>query len=148
MLTVRTGAEPGELPALYQIEIECFSKPFRWSEKAFRRAVEAAVPAGNLWVADEDGRVLGYLLATESGAEARIETVNVAATARRRGIASRLVAACEKSFRRRGYKRVGLEVHTDNPAYLLYWSLGYRPSGFKRNYYSLGAHALTMTKPL
>ena len=47
MLTVRTGAEPGELPALYQIEIECFSKPFRWSEKAFRRAVEAAVPAGN-----------------------------------------------------------------------------------------------------
>ena len=86
------------------------------------------------------------MLAAEDGGKISIETVNIPNAYRRRGIASKLVAACEKDARKRGFSEIKLDVWTDNPAQLLYFQLGYRVCGFKRNYYRLRTHAISMSK--
>lgn len=148
MLSIRTSYAPDEVPALYAIECECFGKEFRWTEKAFRSTLAAAKAKRNIWIADMGGKPAGFLLAGDEAGRAHIETVNVTELHRRKGIATKLIAACEKGFHRRGYGEIKLEVHTDNPAYIIYFNLGYRVTGFKHNYYRLGAHAITMTKAL
>jgi ribosomal protein S18 acetylase RimI-like enzyme len=149
MLTIRDSFEDGELPVLYQIEVECFTKEFRWMETVFKRAMVSARKNGFVWVAYISGRVAGYLLAGEvSSGKVSIETVNIAKVHRRKGIASKLIAVCERDMKKRGYKEVKLEVHVDNPAQLLYWNLGYRVNGFKRNYYKIREHAVSMAKKL
>src|SRR5271157_4800998 len=133
MLTIRDSFEDGELPVLYQIEVECFTKEFRWMETVFKRALTSARKNGFVWVAYIGGRVAGYLLAGED---------------RRKGIASKLIAVCEREMKKRGYKEIKLEVHVDNPAQILYFNMGYRVNGFKRNYYKIKEHAISMSKKL
>jgi len=148
VLTIRDTFEDGELPVLYQIEIECFDKEFRWVNSVFKRAVLAARKEGFIWVAYIGDRVAGYLLAGQESGKCHIETVNISKIHRRKGIASKLIAVCEREMKKRGYKEVRLEVHVDNPAQLLYFHLGYRVNGFKRNYYKMKEHAISMTKKL
>lgn len=141
-----TGAE--ELPALYEIEKECFVGSFRWSRDLFGKTLLSAAQKNNVWIAEEDGKIVGFLLADETGSKGHIETVNIPKAARRRGIASELIAVCEKEFKKRGRIEIALEVHTENPAQILYHKLGYRVTGFRRHYYKLHCHALTMAKKL
>lgn len=148
MLTIRDSFEDGELPVLYQIEVECFTKEFRWMETVFKRALTSARKNGFVWVAYIGGRVAGYLLAGEEGGKASIETVNIPKVHRRKGIASKLIAVCERKMKERGYKEIKLEVHVENPAQIVYFNLGYRVSGFKRNYYKIKEHAISMSKKL
>jgi GNAT superfamily N-acetyltransferase len=46
---------------------------------------------------------------------------------RRKGVAGRIIRACEQEARRRGFSRMGLSVHLEGnvPARLLYEGLGY-----------------------
>lgn len=148
MLTIRNQYDDSELPLLYEIERECFTKEFRWTERVFTKALEYARTRGNVWTAYTSGKLCGFLLAGEENKKAHIETVNIPLAHRRKGIASRLIAACEKDMKKRGFSEIRLEVYTENPAQLLYWQLGYRVSGFRRNYYRLGHHAVSMTKKL
>ena len=67
---------------------------------------------------------------------------------RRKGVASKLISGCEKAAKQRGCGEMRLEVHTENPAQVLYFQLGYRVCGFKRNYYGLRRHAVSMVKAL
>ena len=74
--------------------------------------------------------------------------MNVSRVHRRKGIASKLIAAAEHDLKKRGFKEITLEVHTENRALILYFELGYRVCGFKRNYYKLRQHAVSMSKKL
>lgn len=149
MFKIRTTLEDSELPALYEIERECFTKEFRWSQRLFYKEVKAAAAKGNLYISEiQGGRVAGYLLAAEESGKAHIETVNIRLIHRRKGVASMLISACEADMKKRGFKEIKLEVHTDNPAFILYFNLGYRVTAFKRHYYRLNSHALSMSKPL
>jgi hypothetical protein len=42
MFTIRNQYDDGELPLLYEIEKECFTKEFRWTEKVFKKTLEYA----------------------------------------------------------------------------------------------------------
>jgi len=155
VFAIRTTFEDDELPALYEIEKECFTEEFRWSERVMKRALLSARdadpqknPRNYVWIATISGRLAGYLLAGTEDGEVTIETVNIPKRARRKGVASRLIAACEKDMAKRGFKEITLEVSTDNPAQVLYFNLGYRVIGFLRHYYKHGFHALTMSKKL
>lgn len=117
-------------------------------EPVFKRAMISARKGKFVWIAYIGTRIAGYLLAGEESGKASIETVNIAKVHRRKGIASKLIDACERDLRTRGYKVIKLEVWTENPAQILYFQLGYRVSGFKRNYYRLRAHAVSMSKKL
>lgn len=148
MFTIRNQYDDGELPLLYEIEKECFDKQFRWTERVFKKSLEYARTNGNVWVAYISGKLCGFLLAGEENGKAHIETVNIPRIHRRKGIASKLIAACERDMKKRGMKDIRLEVYVENPAQILYFNLGYRVSGFKRNYYRLHHHAVSMTKKL
>jgi ribosomal protein S18 acetylase RimI-like enzyme len=146
--TIRNTFEDGELPALYKIERECFDPEFRWSEPMFVKALQAAREQSHVWIAMVSGRIAGYLLAGDENGKVLIETANVARAHRRKGIATKLIAACERDMRKRGYTEVKLEVWTENPAMILYFNLGYRVCGFKKDYYRPHTHAVSMIKKL
>lgn len=148
MLEIRNSFEDSELPVMYEIEKECFSKEFRWVESVFKRTFLIARKSKFVWTAYIGGRVAGYLLAGTNEKKANIETVNVSRVHRRKGIASKLIAAAEHDLKKRGFKEITLEVHTENRALILYFELGYRVCGFKRNYYKLRQHAVSMSKKL
>lgn len=148
LFTIRNTFEDSELPALLDIERECFTKEFQWAEPVFKRAMVAARKNKYVWVAYIGNKIGGFLLAGEENRKANIETVNIPKIHRRKGIASKLISVCEQDIKKRGFKEIKLEVWTENPAQILYFQLGYRVSGFKRNYYKLRAHAISMTKKL
>jgi [ribosomal protein S18]-alanine N-acetyltransferase len=148
LFTIRNAFEDGELAALYEIECECFSPGFRWAEGAFRQEMAAARKKHLVWLACIGPRIAGYLIAEEAHGGLCVDTCAVSRLHRRKGIASRLMEACEEAARRRGHKGMRLEVHTENPAQVLYFQIGYRVSGFKRNYYGAGKHAVSMAKKL
>jgi ribosomal protein S18 acetylase RimI-like enzyme len=133
---------------LYAIECECFEPEFRWTERVFRKALLDARKKGYVWVATISGRIAGFLLAGKENGKASIETVNIPKVHRRKGVASKLIMACERGMDSRGFKEIKLEVWTENPAFIVYWNLGYRVNGFRRNYYRLHAHAISMSKKL
>jgi ribosomal protein S18 acetylase RimI-like enzyme len=148
LFSIRSTFEDDELAVLYEIEKECFAKEFRWAEPIFKRALLSARKQNFVWVAFIGTRIAGFLLAGDENGKASIETCNVARAHRRKGVASKLIAACERDLKKRGYNEIKLEVWTENPAQLLYFELGYRACGFKRNYYRLHAHAISMSKKL
>jgi len=148
LFTIRNTFVDKELPALYEIERECFAPAFRWTEPLFRQEMQAARKLDLVWVASIGTRIAGFLIAANEGGKINIETANVARVHRRKGVASRLIAACEKAVKDRGHKEMKLEVYTENPAQVLYFQLGYRVGGFKRNYYGMKLHGISMFKKL
>jgi ribosomal protein S18 acetylase RimI-like enzyme len=148
MLTIQDSFENSELPQMYEIEKECFSREFRWVESVFKRSFLIARKDSLVWVAYIGNKMAGYLLAGIENGKAVIETVNITKPHRHKGIASKLIAMCERDLKKRGYKEIRLEVWTENPAQILYFELGYRVCGFKRSFYKVGAHAVSMSKKL
>jgi ribosomal-protein-alanine N-acetyltransferase len=82
--------------------------------------------------------IVGYagLLAPQGGGEADIQTVAVAASARRRGLGRQLVESLLAEARRRGASEVLLEVRADNPgAQQLYREFGFEGIATRPHYY-------------
>jgi ribosomal protein S18 acetylase RimI-like enzyme len=148
LFTIRNSFEDADFPALYEIEKECFPPEFRWAEPVFKQEVMAARQRKLVWVAYIGSKIAGFLVAGQEGNKLSMETCNTSRIHRRKGVASKLIAAYEKAAKQRGIKEVKLEVYTENPAQILYFGLGYRVSGFKRNYYGLKRHAVSMSKKL
>ena len=144
----RNSLDAEELPALYEIEKGCFQAPFLWTRTTFNKSLLTAAKKNNVWIAEESGKVLGFLLADKEFGKGYIDTVDVSPKARGKGISTKLIGLYEAAAKKRGLTEVKLEVNTDNPAQILYFKLGYRVVAFRRNYYKLNYHALTMSKKL
>jgi len=77
---------------------------------------------GAIWVADEDGRLAGYLILVfvvsveHGGLMAEIDELYVCEADRARGTGGRLLAACEEELRRRHCVRLQLQIGLDNEA--------------------------------
>jgi len=70
--------------------------------------------------------IAGYAIAQPFRKTGRIVTLDVLPTARRHGLGSKLILACEDRLRRRGCNDVYLETAVDNePALKLYHKMGY-----------------------
>ena len=94
------------------------------------------------------GAYVLVLYRANSGA-ARIYSIGVAASFRRRGLARSLVAAAEKDAVRRGRKAMRLEVRADDRGTIaLYESSGYRRIGRAPGYYDGRVDALRLEKAL
>jgi ribosomal protein S18 acetylase RimI-like enzyme len=147
-VAIRNAFKDEELPRLFAIECECFEPELRWHEPEFSREMTFARKLNLAWVAYIGSRIAGFLVAAVKGRKINIETCNVSRAHRRKGAATKLIAACEKAVKQRGYEDMRLEVYTENPAQILYFQLGYRVCGFVKNYYGLGKHAISMAKRL
>jgi ribosomal-protein-alanine N-acetyltransferase len=96
-----------------------------------------AGPGGHGWLALCQGVPVGHLLARRAADEAEILTLGCRPGARRRGVATSLLARALADLGDAGAGRVFLEVAVDNgPAQALYTGAGFHPVGRRRAYYS------------
>jgi [ribosomal protein S18]-alanine N-acetyltransferase len=103
-----------------------------WSENA----ILESILTGTAWIAEQDGRVAGFLIGRVVADEFEILNMGVAAAYRRRGIASRLVRDALERARMAGARNAHLEVRASNePAISLYRRHGFQQCGRRDGYY-------------
>jgi len=92
-------------------------------------------------IATQPDSIAGFAIAQPFLKTGRIITLDVLPEARRHGLGSKLVVACEDGVRQRGCKEIYLETAVDNePALNLYQKMGYRILRTLPGYYH--AHGL------
>ena len=140
MIPLRPMTE-ADLDAVLAIEQACF--PRAWTRQHFLS--ELASPHATTVVAEQDGRLAGYLCMNVLLDEAEILDVAVDPSLQRSGIGAALVGwACDEAGRR-GAAVVRLEVRaTSQPAIALYERFGFVRSGLRKAYYENGIDAVLM----
>lgn len=144
-----------DLPAVTAIEARVFTDP--WPESLFRSALARAPQGGDLvppfaWVrvAEREGQVAGYSLATLDHPVATLENLATVPAQRRNGVARALLADLLEQAAALRVLEVTLEVRVSNDAaQALYRAYGFRLAGLRRGYYEDPPEdALLMTAPL
>ena len=131
-------AEPCILPvgrehlaALAELERLCFSEP--WSETALALLLEGENVG---FVIPEGDRALAYGGMTTVLDEGAVTNVATHPDRRGEGLGGRIVSALLEEAKRRGLRRVFLEVRLGNaPARHVYERAGFRPVGVRKNFY-------------
>ena len=114
------------------LETLCFSDP--WSENSV--ASELTNPLSLWLIAEEDGRVCGYIGSQTVLDETDMMNIAVHPDYRRRGIAAGLISELVNRLKARGSHILRLEVRQSNaPAITLYERLGFKQLGLRKNYY-------------
>ncbi len=128
----------GDIDAVLEIEKVSFVAP--WTRGMFEETL--ASPVGMSLVAEEEGRIVGYLAASE------IHVMNIAVKQDRRGLglASWMMSRVMDLGRRNSMETCFLEVRESNvPARGLYEKLGFRQIGRRKGYYrETGEDAIVM----
>ena len=137
-----------DVPALLALERAVFTTDVV-SRRSFRRFV--ASPHASLLVAEADGQFAGYVLVLYPPRSklARLYSIAVAPHIGGRGIGPLLLAAAERTAKRRGRRVMRLEVQEHNTrAIARYEKSGYRLFGRHHAYYDNGDDALRFEKSL
>lgn len=115
-----------------ELEKICFSNP--WSESSVASELKNSL---SLWlVAEEEGRVAGYIGSQTVCNETDMMNVAVHPGFRRRGIGEALVNALVEDLKAMESHCLTLEVRASNaPAIALYEKLGFSEIGRRKNYY-------------
>jgi ribosomal-protein-alanine N-acetyltransferase len=121
------------LADVLRIERESFPAP--WTETMFRQEVEETWLSRS-FVALLDGSVVAYIIAWFLRGEVHVLNVAVAASFQRRGIGRQLMNHVIALGEQTEHHLVTLEVRASNePAKLLYVTMGFAPVGIRRRYY-------------
>src|SRR5919106_240979 len=104
-VSLRSGTE-SDLPALVAIEQLCFLPP--WSSESFLRDLRN--PSAYVLVAEQAGKIIGYLCCWLIGDEAHILKVAVHPNRRRLGVAKGLLLKTLAEVRQKGACTASLEV--------------------------------------
>lgn len=152
---------PGDFPQLYAIEQLCFQPPFRFPRHYMQQLVNS--PNSATWVAEstpaeskpaeEGGAMTGFTIVQwtheDTQTIAYIQTLEVAPTHRKQGIASELLRRLESSATTAGAQVIWLHVAESNAAAIhLYQAHGYQPQGREEDYYGPGIPASVYSKSL
>lgn len=101
---------------------------------------------------DERDHVHGFSLLRTVADEAELLLLAVSPAVRRRGVGAALLDHFIDLGRRKGVRRLHLEVRDGNPAVTMYQAFGFQTEGRRRNYYSgmdgSQHDALTMAREL
>ncbi len=117
---------------LAEIDKICFSEP--WSEGMFSDSIENSLYS--FIAAQEEGLIVGYIGAVTVCDVSDITGIAVLPEKRRQGIAKELMSEMLSCLKRRGSKRIQLEVRQSNSgAIALYESFGFSLDGIRRDYY-------------
>lgn len=123
---------PSDAATIAALEKICFSDP--WSERSV--ASEAENPLSLWLVAEEDGKLVGYVGSQSVAPESDLMNLAVAPEARGRGIARELMLELMRRLHERGMQTLTLEVRVSNaPAIALYTKLGFTQIGRRPRYY-------------
>ena len=118
--------------AVAELEKLCFSDP--WSENSVASELNNNLA---LWlVAEEEGRVAGYIGSQTCGDESDVMNVAVHPDFRRRGIGEALIHDLVDHLKAIGSHCLTLEVRASNaPAIALYEKMDFAEVGRRKNYY-------------
>ncbi len=133
--------EERHLPALAQIEKQCFHAP--WNEDMLWEELGKGI----FLVAEQDGETVGYVGCQTVLDEGYITNVAVSPESRRQGVGKALIAALIERAEVCGLAFVTLEVRVSNAAAIaLYSGAGFERVGTRKNFYSAPSEdALLMT---
>jgi len=122
-----------DLPAIYEIEKTSFKEPY---PPSFIDTLAHLNPETFL-VAEENGRIVGYIVATLQGESlGHIISIAVSPNRRRRGVGSALALRILEVLKKLGAKSVRLEVRRSNGvAQRFYEKLGFKKAWAIKNYY-------------
>ena len=125
-------AEEAHLPALAELERQCFTPPAGEARLREKFALEHNYMLSALI----DGVVAGFIGVDEIAGEAFVDDLAVFPAQRRRGVASALLARAETDAILRGCEKIHLECREGNEAALrLYERRGYQRVGRRKNFY-------------
>ena len=133
MITIR-NMQVADALAVSEIEQEIFSRP--WSYQGFVDSLNL----GNtiFLVAEEEGRILGYIGMYLAKDEGEITNVAVMKQERQRGIGGMLLKEIKKEAERRAIARIVLEVRVSNASAIrLYERESFQNCGVRKNFYEL-----------
>ena len=126
----RVDHPPAEIA---DIHARCFDHP--WSAGVF--ADLAVKPHHRLYVLEEGGQVVSFVLLAVVVGEGEILTLATDPDMQGRGLGRRLLEGVIAELRSEGQEALFLEVAVDNTAALaLYKSCGFERAGLRRAYYS------------
>jgi ribosomal-protein-alanine N-acetyltransferase len=101
-----------------------------------RQSLEKSISKWIAWVADLDGRVVGFLIGRPAADEFEILNLAVGKKFRRLGIATKLIHSATETAHVAGVAQIFLEVRASNlPGIALYTHLAFRVCGRRKNYY-------------
>jgi len=110
----------------------------QWGRAAYAAALDAAVcsPRRVALVAEVEGAVAGFAVASVVGTDAELESIVVEAAAQGRGIGRALMLELIRRLKVAGVGEIGLEVRASNAAAIgLYAGVGFGEVGRRRGYY-------------
>jgi len=143
------AATMNDFEEVLAIENECFIEPY--SRENLKYEFEEN-PVNKIIVAEDDGRVVGFIDYLITFNSATIMQIAVTKEYRGIGIATQLLSEMEKSFPKdldEIVETVTLEVRVSNqPAVNLYTKNGYKIVVVKSHYYKDGENAIYMVKRL
>lgn len=121
-----------DVPFISRLEEETFSMP--WSAASFLQMIEKE--DARYYVAEEDGRLLGGCGLLMIAGEGNITNVVVVPEARRRRVATGMLAHLLAAGDAEGLKAYTLEVRVSNTAAIgLYEKLGFVSEGIRPHFY-------------
>lgn len=143
---IRKG-RPSDLTRLWELDRICFEPGIAYSRGEFRRFFQ--VPGAECLVAESGEGIEGFALGyPDRAGDARVVTLDVHPSARRRGLGRELLEGLLASLASAGGDRAVLEVDVRNSgAIAFYRNLGFRPSGRLTGYYGRGLDAFRMVRP-
>ncbi len=137
--------EAHDFAALHRLDQACFPAGIAYSKTALRYFLNH--PGAECLVAEQEGKIAGFILAEQSDRLAHIITLDVAESARRSGVGSTLLRRVEANLAARGVRAILLETATTNDAAIAFWQKhGYRTEAVLKNYYSGKLDAFEMRK--
>ena len=128
-----TDMKPQHVAQVAELEKICFGTE-AWSEKSV--ASELDNPLSFWLVADDNGRVAGYVGSQTVMDETDMMNVAVHPDYRKQGIATALIVGLVEELRKKGSHCLTLEVRASNEnAISLYRKLDFQQIGLRKNYY-------------
>lgn len=132
MLNIRK-AELSDLPVICSIEQAAHVSP--WSEGIFKGSFSQR---NYNFIAEQEGKVLGYLFTSFIAGELTLENICVAEQAQRKGVGQALMAQLFQLADKLTALDIWLEVRASNVAAIeLYKKFGFTEQGVRKNYYSI-----------
>lgn len=145
-LTLRSY-EPHDFAALHKLDQSCFPTGISYSRTTLRYFL--TLPSADCVVAEEGGRIVGFIVSGENPPLAHIITLDVEAKHRRQGTGTALLEALESNLALRGVRSILLETAIDNEPAVAFWKRrGYRIEATLKRYYLGRIDAYEMRKIL
>ncbi len=139
--------EKHDFAALYKLDQACFVLGISYSKWVLQYYLK--LPAVDCLVAEEDKKIVGFVLAEINPPLAHIITLDIAESHRRAGVGSLLLCEMEKHFTFTGVHSILLETAVDNESGIAFWEHhGYRTEAVIKRYYLGRIDAYEMRKKL